>query len=241
MKPLIKRLLSSNNEELPELASYVEVRRSERAKRLALRLDTKKRVFVLVVPKRISMRRAHEFAIEHEEWMEEKLAELPAPIKLGHGLELPIFGQMRRIEVDFNPDAKRTDVSLADKILHVRTNKDDPSPRIIRFLKAQAKEQLSALSHEKAAQIDKSVASVSVRDTKSRWGSCSADGNLSYSWRLIFAPYESFDYVVAHEVAHLEHLDHSENFWALCRELSDDYVEGHYWMRNHGYELMRYC
>jgi hypothetical protein len=79
-----------------------------------------------------------------------------------------------------------------------------------------------------------------VREKKSRWGSCSSDDHLSYSWRLIFAPPAALDYVVAHEVAHLVHMNHSKAFWNLCRSLSHDFVNGQYWMKNHGHELMRY-
>ncbi|MCB1531414.1 MAG: M48 family metallopeptidase [Alphaproteobacteria bacterium] len=241
MKPLIKKLLRSAPAALPELADYVELRRSKRAKRLGLRLDTKKRLFILTVPKGMPLHRAYNFAIEHEEWMEQKLAELPAPIKLRHGLRVPLFGTMHTIKIQYDKHAKRTDITLAGGILLVRTNKEDPSARIIRFLRQEARERLYALSQEKAAQIGKKIKGVAVRDTKSRWGSCSADGNLSYSWRLVFAPYESFDYVVAHEVAHLKHLNHGKKFWMLCEELSEDYDTGHSWMKKNSYELMRYC
>lgn len=238
MNSLIKKLLLEDT--LPELAEFVEVRRSNRAKKLALRMDTKKRVFTLVVPKNISMRRAHNFAIDHEEWMEQKLAELPENIALAHGTIVPILGRPHRIQVMHDTSAKRTDIRAEGGILYVRTNKEDPSGRIVRFLKSMAKEELTILSEEKAARIGKNVKSVSVRDTKTRWGSCSADGKLSFSWRLIFAPYESFDYVVAHEVAHLEHLNHGKGFWKLCEELSENYKDGHGWMKKNSYELMRY-
>ncbi len=241
MRPLISFL----NRHLPEppdyeLAEYVTVKPSTRAKKLALRLDTKNRIFNLVVPKGFNLQRAYRFAAEHDEWMRAQLAELPQPIKLMHGAVIPIFGQNREIIVERNSDGRRTDISLEEHALRVRTNKDDPSSRIIRFLKSESKARLDALSREKAALIKKDVRSVAVRDTKTRWGSCTADGNLSYSWRLIFAPHASFDYVVAHEVAHLQHLDHSDRFWALCRDLSDDYEAGHGWMKKNSYELMRY-
>ena len=109
-----------------------------------------------------------------------------------------------------------------------------------RYLKKLVKDEISILAHEKATKIDQTINKIHVRDTKTRWGSCSEDGNLNFSWRLIFAPYESLDYVVGHEVAHLEHLDHSKAFWSVCRKLSDDFVEGKYWMQAHGSELMRY-
>lgn len=242
MRPLINIFTAGyqDNHIDYELADYVVMKRSPRAKRLSLRLDTKNRVFTLVMPKGVSTKRAKAFAIQHEEWMEQKLAELPQPILLQHGTIIPIFGQRYRIKVKYDPDLRGTDIYLDRGVLHVRTNKEDPSSRIIRFLKQLVRDELMILSNEKAKKIGKRVRAVSVRDTKTRWGSCSADGKLSYSWRLIFAPYESFDYVVAHEVAHLKHLNHGKRFWALCEELSEDYEEGYSWMRSNSYELMRY-
>lgn len=222
------------------LPDYINIRHSARARRMALRLDVKERVFHLVVPKGVSMRKAEAFAEGHDSWIQDKLAELPPLIHFEDGTFIPIFGQRTLIKIHHEPDLKITKIALEDKTLHVRTNKDDPSPRIARFLKDLVKEELTILSNDKAVRIRKKVRSVSVRDTKSRWGSCSCDGHLSYSWRLIFAPPESFDYVVAHEVAHLKHLNHSSKFWDLCRELSENFVEGEFWMKNHGRELMRY-
>jgi len=222
------------------LPSHIHIKHSKRAKRVALRLDPIERIFHLVVPKGMSMRKAAAFAEGHERWMQEKLSSLPPKVGFEDGAVLPILGQRTLIKIHHEQDLKVTKIILEDGVLHVRTNKDDPSGRIVRFLKTLIKDELSILSHEKVARIGKAISSVSVRDTKSRWGSCSSDNNLSYSWRLVFAPPEAFDYVVAHEVAHLEHLNHSKAFWNLCEALSENYDEGKYWMKAHGSELMRY-
>lgn len=224
----------------PALPEHVVVKRSTRAKRIALRLDPQSRLFHLVVPKGTSVKRAQLFALEHEEWMQNRLQELAPQILFVDGAVIPLFGQKTRIDIQRDNSLKRTAITLENNELIVRTPMSDPSPRIKRFLKALAKEKLNALSLEKATRIKKSVKAVYVRDTKTRWGSCSSDNNLSYSWRLIFAPYELFDYVVAHEVAHLKYLDHSKAFWSVCRNLSDNYLDGKYWMQAHGQELMRY-
>ena len=220
--------------------SHIKVKHSKRARRVALRLDPIERVFHLVVPSRMSMRKAQAFAESQESWMQEKLAALPPKVAFTDGTVIPMLGQRTEIRIHKEADLKITKITLEDGVLHVRTNKDDPSSRITRFLKAFVKEELEILSKEKAAVIGKNIASVSVRDTKSRWGSCSCDGNLSFSWRLVFASPEAFDYVVAHEVAHLEHLNHSKQFWDLCEDLSQNFDEGKYWMAMHGNELMRY-
>jgi hypothetical protein len=122
----------------------------------------------------------------------------------------------------------------------VLTNKIDPSARIRRFLIDFARERIAEMTYEKAAMIRRKVTDVEVRDTRSRWGSCGDDGRICFSWRLIFAPLKALDYVVGHEVAHLLHMDHSDNFWNACERLCKDYEFGKNWMRDNGHDLMRF-
>lgn len=223
-----------------EISSKLKVNVSGRAKRMALRLDPKHRVMHLVVPKRVSLKTAFEFAEENRDWIREKIRALPRPVAFRDGEILPILGRDRRIVVLYNPALKYTDIQLKKNELLVLTNKIDPSARIRRFLIEFARERVSEMTFEKAALIRRRVADVEVKDTKSRWGSCGEDGRICYSWRLIFAPLKALDYVVAHEVAHLIHMDHSDNFWNVCERLSRDYDFGKDWMRDFGHDLMRY-
>lgn len=216
------------------------INRSDRAKRLALRLDPKDRIIRLTIPKRLSDATALDFVRDHEDWIFEKIAELPPPLPFEQGKVIPVLGQNYKIEIDFDETRKSTDIFFEGQSIVIQTNKEDPANRLTRWLKELARTEITMRAQDKAAQIEKNIATISIRDTKSRWGSCGSDGSLNFSWRLIFAPLESLDYVIAHEVAHLVHMDHSRKFWALCRSLSDDFTEGSYWMRNHGHELMRY-
>lgn len=233
--PTAKGALLFSEDDLP---AHVKLRISVRARRLALRLDSQKRVFELVVPEGMSMRHALNFVHEHERWMQDKLDELPSPIYLEDGASIPVLGRARSIELVDAP--MRPAIQLHDDRLLVRVNDSPTGPRIERFLKKLAQKELESLSLEKAAKINKRVKKVTVRDPKTRWGSCTCEGSLSYSWRLILAPFEAMDYVVAHEVAHLVHMDHSHAFWRLCMELSEDYKAGHGWMKHHSQELRRY-
>ncbi len=228
------------NTSQPELPPYVVLRKSTRARKLALRLDTKERIFHLVVPQRTSLKKAQAFAEAHDRWMLERLEQFPPRISLIHGAEIPLFGTFRTINITLDTTLKRTSITLEDKELKALTYLKNSEERLQRFLKKTAKKRLGALAHEKAAQTSKKLNNVQVRDTKSRWGSCTSDGRISLSWRLIFAPYETLDYVVAHEVAHLTHLNHGRKFWALCEELSHDFEEGRYWIKHNSDELMRY-
>lgn len=223
-----------------EISSKLKVNVSGRAKRMALRLDPTKRVIHLVVPKRVSLKAAFEFAEENRDWIREKIRNLPRPVAFQDGEILPILGRDRRIVVLYNPALKFTDIQLKKDELLVLTNKLDPSARIRRYLIEFARERITEMTLEKAAQIRRKVAAVDVRDTRSRWGSCGEDGRICFSWRLIFAPVKALDYVVAHEVAHLIHMDHSDNFWNVCERLSRDYDTGKDWMRDHGHDLMRF-
>lgn len=222
------------------IENLVTVKRSKRAKRIALRLDPVERVMNLVVPHRMPLHKAYYFAQTHEDWVRQSLERMSDTIEFVDGAEIPLLGNLVQICVDQSPLYRKTTITRGRYTLNVSTPLDDPSDKIKTFLKKLAHQTLSELAEEKAAIIRKSISSVKVRDTKSRWGSCAQDGSLSFSWRLIFAPYDSIDYVVAHEVAHLRHMNHGAAFWKLCESLSEDFNEGKDWMRLHGSELMRY-
>ncbi len=223
-----------------EISPRLKILISERAKRMALRLDPRHRLVHLVIPKRANMQTAYLFAEQNKEWIREKLRDLPKQVPFKDGEILPILGRDRTIIVCYNPGLKSTEIMLKKDELLILTNKPDPSVRIKRFLMDLAKEKLTELAQEKATQLRRRLADVQVKDTRSRWGSCTEDGRISFSWRLIFAPLKAFDYVVAHECAHLTYMDHSENFWRTCERVSRDYDEGKDWMLLNGHTLMRF-
>jgi len=216
------------------------VKRSKRAKRVALRLDPVERVVNLVVPEKMPLKKAYYFAESHEEWIRGTLGKLAPPIPFVDGAMIPVFGNVMTLRIKHDESLLRNSITTSNHIIDVKTPSLTPKIPIVRYLKKQSALYLESLAIEKADLIGKNITSVSVRDTKTRWGSCSHDSKISFSWRLMFAPIEASDYVVAHEVAHLEHLDHSKAFWNVCRDLSSDYINGRYWMQNHGNDLMRY-
>ncbi|MGH1404426.1 MAG: M48 family metallopeptidase [Alphaproteobacteria bacterium] len=222
------------------IKDLVTVKRSKRAKRVALRLDPIERVINLVVPHHMPLQKAYFFAQEHEEWVKKTLADLPQSIPFTDGTSLPVFGDSVTLHIHHDSLLKRTTLKQEDDSLYIKTYQDDPTSRIITHLKKIARGGLSDMASDKADAIDKTIKSITVRDTKSRWGSCSHEGDISFSWRLIFAPYTAIDYVVAHEVAHMIHMDHSRDFWALCEQLCINYTEGKIWMKQNGNSLMQY-
>lgn len=221
------------------ISPHIHVKISPKAKRLALRLDSRARRINLVIPKRASMQKAYEFAESYQDWIADKIRNLPCPVPYTDGTILPIMGQERVIKIK-RGTSKITHIEMTPTELVVTTHMDDPAPRIGRYLRQLAATELEKLANAKAAQLERKLSSFTVRDMKSRWGSCSIDGRMTLSWRLIFAPIESIDYVIAHEAAHLIHDNHGKNFWALCEKISADFVTGHRWMQENGVNLGRY-
>lgn len=214
----------------------IEVKPHPRARRVTLRYNAKKSCFTVTTPKRTSRKFILAFLSEHQDWMRQQQQIAPPkadPVATGI---IPVEGFERRI---VREDATGVQVDLLFDTLLVRCRPERAQRAIQRFLKQHAEKIIVPLAREKALLIGKQIAEISFRDTTSRWGSCSSDRKLSFSWRLIMAPFEVIDYVVAHEVAHLQHFDHSPEFWALCRELSKDYTQGKHWLKLNGQTLQQ--
>jgi predicted metal-dependent hydrolase len=223
-----------------EISPHLNAKISPRAKRLALRLDTRKRCMNLVIPKRVSLRTAYQFAFTHRDWIDDKLKLLPETIPYTDGMNLSLAGYDITLRIIKEDHFKITKIELKNNELIIRTKLDDISPRLTRYLKELAHTLFLPLCEEKALLIQKTVEHLSIKDTHTRWGSCSIDGRMTLSWRLIFAPKHAFDYVIAHEVAHLKHPNHGKGFWDLCETLSNDFETGSQWMKQNGHDLLRY-
>ena len=213
----------------------VEVVSSPRARRITLRADATRGVIRLSLPPRGSAAGALAMLEAHRDWIAARVAAWPAATALAPGSPLSIEGA--EVVIDWSPDRPRTPV-LDGGRLQVGGPREGIAGRVERFLKTRARAVLVAETREFAARLGKPVAAVTVRDTASRWGSCSASARIAYSWRLILAPPAVRRYVVAHEVAHLAHLDHSPNFWRTAAELYDgDMAAARRWLKRHGAAL----
>ena len=124
-------------------------------------------------------------------------------------------------------------------VLLLPPDPDKVAARTLAYLKAAARDRLAVACDRHAAALGRPYGRLTLRDTRSRWGSCSSRGDLMFSWRLIMAPSEILDYVAAHEVAHLDEMNHSDAFWAVCARLYPDYKAARRWLRNNGSELHR--
>ena len=135
----------------------------------------------------------------------------------------------------------RGTVWLESGEIHVAGRPEHLPRRLRDWLIAQMRLQIEPLVLQKATRVERRVKRITLRDNRSRWGSCGPDGSMSFSWRLVFAPPVVLDYLVAHEVAHLVHHNHGDRFWALARELCDGSMdEAHAWLRRYGETLLQY-
>ena len=186
------------------------------ARVLRLRFDAGRGILKLTCPARMSRVKALAWAAEQQEWIDAQLAKaLPANPFAPNGL-IPIEG--REVRIAWTETDRRTP-RLDGDLLHCGGPVEGLANRIENFLKRRAVDLLSRETAEFAALAGVTPRSVSVGDADTRWGSCSATGRIRYSWRLVLAPPEARRFVVAHEVAHLIHLNHGREFKALERRL----------------------
>lgn len=209
-----------------------------RARRYRLVFDAALGELRLTLPRRASPARALSWASEQQEWLVTQLGKAAAPVRVEPGTLLPLFGTEH--VVDWAATSPRA-VRIEPGRIAVGGPEDSVARRIERWMKAEACAILTRESHEIAAQAGLSVGRVGVGDPRSRWGSCTHDGDLRYSWRLIMAPHHVRRATVAHEVAHLRFMDHGPDFHALVDELHDDDVaSARAWLRREGRTLHRY-
>lgn len=215
----------------------VALRRNARARRLSLRLDPALGEVVVVAPPRVPPQVIADFVNRHAEWVRRRRAAMPVRTPFVPGAEVPILGVPHRIAHD--PAAGRG-VHRADGELRVGGPAEHLGTRLAAWLQAEARRQLLVRSRTMALTLGVTVAAVTVRDTRSRWGSCASSGRLSYSWRLLLAPEAVLDYVVAHEVAHLVEMNHSARFWAVVDRLHPDAGRCRAWLKAKGQDLHLY-
>ncbi|HUC16875.1 MAG TPA: M48 family metallopeptidase [Acetobacteraceae bacterium] len=221
---------------LPGGETRVLWRRSSRARRVSLRIEPKGGLVVVTLPLRTGRRAGLALLAAHAGWVAAHLAALPDAVALAPGALIPLGGVEQLIR--HIPWARRG-VWLEGGEIRVSGDVAFLPRRVRDFLRTEAKQRLSALVAEKAACLGVKVRRVRVRDTRSRWGSCGADGSLAFSWRLVMAPPFVQDYVAAHEVAHLRHMNHGPRFWALVRKLSPDTDAAIAWLHDEGTRLLR--
>ena len=210
----------------------VTFRRSARSRRFCLRVSQLDGRVTLSMPLRARDRDALAFLQGHEAWLRAALARRPALTRVSLGDSLPVEGQDRILTATTGRSALLT----ADSLL-LPGAPDQAATRAATFLKLLARDRLATASDHYAAILGRKVTRITLRDTRSRWGSCSHQGALMYSWRLILAPPEVLSYVAAHEVAHLVEMNHSAAFWSVVTRLYPGWRAQRRWLQTHGQHL----
>lgn len=216
----------------------VNLRHHGRTRRLTARLDPLEEALRVTAPPGTRAKEIQRFVDTHKDWVAQQLDKRGRRLALIPGCLLPIEGIERQIVATGKLRGLPT---LDDTELRVPGEPDHIPRRVAEFCQKRARGVILPLAETKAASINRRVKRVTVRDTSSRWGSCTHDGCLSFSWRLILAPPPVLDYVVAHEVAHLVHMNHGTDFWALNAKLcAAEMAVQRAWLRRHGRDLFRY-
>lgn len=210
----------------------ITLRRSARARRFSLRVSQLDGSITLTLPVRAREAEAIAFAREKAGWLQAAVARSP-------GVQRPSFGQPFPVEgraLILTPALLRSPRVEGEALL-LPADPERLGVRLETWLKHNARQRLQRATEHYAAQVGRRFGSITLRDTRSRWGSCTASGDLNYSWRLIMAPPAVLDYVAAHEVAHLVEMNHSPDFWAVVERICPGYAPLRGWLRRHGNEL----
>jgi predicted metal-dependent hydrolase len=239
----ILRLIDPPTEERIEVRHLhhvfpVVVRRSAQARRYTLRLKAASREAVLTMPLRGSMATAVDFANRHGGWLAVRFQKLPAMVDFVDGALVPMRGVPHRIVHRPGSRGGAWIESGVDgvPVIAVAGEASFVARRVKDFLKREARREIEAAVRRHAARLGV----ISIKDTKSRWGSCAADGSLSFSWRMILAPPLVLDYLAAHEVAHRREMNHSARYWRVVAEIFPDYETAESWLKRHGADLHRW-
>ncbi|WP_136636796.1 M48 family metallopeptidase [Pseudooceanicola onchidii] len=212
----------------------INLKRSGRARRISLRVSALDGRVTLTLPRGVTEKAGLAFAAEKADWLRRNAMRHGDVTLVAHGAVIPVEGRALTIA----PGAGRSVRIDADRIL-VPGDPDRLPARLSGYLKTLARDRLASASDLYAARLGRNYTRITLRDTRSRWGSCASDGSLSYSWRLIMAPPEVLAYVAAHEVAHLAEMNHSDRFWAQVEKIHGPYKAQRNWLRSDGTGLHR--
>lgn len=218
----------------------VALRRVAQARRFTLRVSATTGEVVLTLPRRASLTEALRFADRQSGWIAARLEAVPQTIPLTHGAIVPLRDVPHRIV--HRPDVRLTQIENRDGEFHLIVGGAalHVGRRVGDVLKREAKADLEAAVQKYATALNVRPSGLTLKDTKSRWGSCAASRRLSFSWRLILAPSFVLDYLAAHEVTHLREMNHSDRFWRLLYDMCPETDRAELWLKMNGAKLHRY-
>jgi predicted metal-dependent hydrolase len=200
----------------------------------------------VVVPRRFPERKVEPFVEQKRPWIERTLRRMAesesalAPASLENGGEVPYLGERLELRVRVEPGRVRPHVARRGDVLHVAVadgGRDALSDALERWYRRRARAEVEPRLRQATRRAGTRFTRLQIRGQRTRWASCSSSGAMSFNWRLLLAPAEVLDYVVEHEVAHLEVQDHSKRFWRLVGSRCPDWRQWEGWLRSHGHAL----
>lgn len=190
----------------------------------------------MTLPLRTSVQKGMAFLKLKTDWVLEHIALAPPKTALGDGAAIPVMGVMHRIERKAGRGVPRQH----EGILTVHCAPEFTTRRVRDFLKKHLQDYVQHQAVLLAGILDKPIRKVRIGEMRSRWGSCTSSGRLAFNWRLVFAPQDIVDYLIAHEVAHLVEMNHSKRFWRCVAQLCPDYKHAQGWLKKNGNTLYSY-
>ena len=219
-------------EDEPDLEIFL--RQNSNSRRITLRISALDGKITITGPNYLDFAEFKKFAESKKSWLKSKRKSFEPPIFISEGIEIPVAGTHTKILFSDVREPKEV-----GGILFV--SKEKPvSIQVKKYLKEIGRIHLAHICNEFAQRLGSKVHKITLRDTRSRWGSCSNDAKLMFSWRLIMAPEDILAYVAAHEVAHLKHMNHSKDFWETVEYLFGPYKKERAWLKQNGPSLHRY-
>ena len=219
----------------------VTLRANPRARRFIVKVDPSTGEVSVTAPSHRSLDRAFDFARGERDWIAGRLADVPKPVPLALGNKLMFRGVVHLLREGKGRKPVWIDGEADEPVIRVNGRAEHATRRILDWLKREAKRRISERALEYAGALGAKPKRITIRDTTSRWGSCSTTKSLSFSWRLVMAPPHVLDYVVAHEVAHLREMNHEPRFWRLVDTLISHSEKSQAWLSENGALLHRYA
>ncbi len=233
----MKQLQSSHFIDLGEIRLPIKIKKLRTSRRLIVRYQPLQKSLSLTLPHSASVKQGLHFVNEKRGWILKQINEHSNIIYFSDGAIIPVLGRNIQLRHMDGRGLTREE----EDILYVHGDIEFLPRRAKDWLMQRLKTEMIMLAQKYSEQLGVKIKAVSLRDTSSHWGSCSYDGNLSFSWRLVFAPYAVMDYVVAHEVAHIREHNHSPAFWKLVEQLCPDYKQHVRWLKKNGKSLYMYA
>ena len=220
------------------------LRANPRARRFIVKVDPSTGEVSVVAPNSRSLERALDFAKKEREWIADRLADIPTPVPLEIGAPILFRGVEHVIRMG-DPGQNRRPIWIdrdgPRPVIRVNGRPEHAPRRVLDWLKREARKRIDEKVTEYAAELGVRPKRITIRDTSSRWGSCSSARSLSFSWRLVLAPPAVLDYVVGHEVAHLKEMNHGPRFWRLVGNIIPQMERPQGWLSDNGALLHRYA